>query len=148
MSEEIQVKEKYMEFQMLEQSLRQLEQKKSTVENQINDFISLNESLDGLKSSENNSPMFSPIGSGVFIKSEVKDTEDVLVNIGSNIAIERSIEESKKLVDFQISELNSMLVKINEEISKGLEKGSKLNAEIAKLSQKNQPHVHGPDCNH
>ena len=51
MSDENKLKEKYMEFQMLEQSLAQLNQRKSTIENQINEFLALQESLDSLKKS-------------------------------------------------------------------------------------------------
>ncbi|MBT3865970.1 prefoldin subunit alpha [Candidatus Woesearchaeota archaeon] len=146
MSDENKLKEKYMEFQMLEQSLAQLNQRKATIENQMNEFLALQESLDGLKKSENNSPMYSPLGSGVFIKSEVKDTKNVLVNIGSNIAIERSIEDSKKLIDKQMSELKDIISKLEKEISDGLQKGNELSAELASLSQKD--HVHGPNCKH
>ncbi len=145
MSEE-KLKEKYMEFQMLEQSLAQLNQRKATIENQINEFSALQESLDNLKNSENNSPMYSPLGSGVFIKSELKDTKNVLVNIGSNIAVERSIEESKKLVDKQMSELKEIISKLEKEINDGLKKGNELNTELAKLAPKD--HVHGPNCKH
>jgi len=146
MSEETKLKEKYMEFQMLEQSLAHLNQKKASIENQMNEFVSLQESLDSLKNSKDNSPMFSPLGSGVFIKSELKDSKNVLVNIGSNIAIERTVEDSKELVEKQMTELRGILIKLESEIGKGLEKGNALSAELAKLSQKD--HEHGPDCKH
>ncbi|MBT4576887.1 prefoldin subunit alpha [Candidatus Woesearchaeota archaeon] len=146
MSEETKLKEKYMEFQMLEQSLAHLNQKKASIENQMNEFVSLQESLDSLKNSKDNSPMFSPLGSGVFIKSELKDSKNVLVNIGSNIAIERTVDDSKELVEKQMTELRGILIKLESEIGKGLEKGNALSAELAKLSQKD--HEHGPDCKH
>jgi len=146
MSEETKLKEKHMEFQMLEQSLAHLNQKKASIENQMNEFVSLQESLDSLKNSKDNSPMFSPLGSGVFIKSELKDSKNVLVNIGSNIAIERTVEDSKELVEKQMTELRGILIKLESEIGKGLEKGNALSAELAKLSQKD--HEHGPDCKH
>lgn len=146
MSDENKLKEKYTEFQMLEQTLSHMNQRKSTIENQLNEFLSLQESLDNLKESDNNSPMYSPLGSGVFIKSEVKDTNNVLVNIGSNIAVERSVEDSKKLIDKQTSELRKILSRLEKEINDGLKKGNELNSELAKLSKKD--HVHGPDCKH
>ncbi len=146
MSEETKLKEKYAEFQMLEQSLAQLNQRKVAIENQMNEFISLQESLDSLKKSKKNSPMYSPLGSGVFIKSEIKDSQNVLVNIGSNIAIERSVEDSKELVENQMTELKGILIKLESEIGKGLKKGNELSTELAKLSQKD--HEHGPDCKH
>ncbi|MBT6402632.1 prefoldin subunit alpha [Candidatus Woesearchaeota archaeon] len=131
---------------MLEQSLAHLNQKKASIENQMNEFVSLQESLDSLKNSKDNSPMFSPLGSGVFIKSELKDSKNVLVNIGSNIAIERTVDDSKELVEKQMTELRGILIKLESEIGKGLEKGNALSAELAKLSQKD--HEHGPDCKH
>ena len=149
MTEENKLREKYMEFQMLEQSINQLHQKKQNLENQMNEFEALKESLKDIKNSKKDSPMYSPLGSGVFIKSEIKDTENVMVNIGSNIIVERTIEESKNLIGEQIKELGKMLMTLEKEIEEGMVKSNKLNSELAEISQKgNQGHVHGPDCKH
>jgi prefoldin alpha subunit len=149
MTEETQLKEKYLELQMLDQSLNQLNQKRQTLENQMNEFEALKESLKDIKNSKKDSPMHSPLGSGVFIKSEIKDTDNVLVNIGSNIVIERTIEDSTKLVEEQIKELDKMLKQLEKEMEEGVTKSNKLNSELAELSQKGNPgHVHGPECNH
>tara|TARA_Y100000310_G_scaffold344870_1_gene460141 strand:- start:4999 stop:5448 length:450 start_codon:yes stop_codon:yes gene_type:complete len=149
MTEEIQLREKYMELQMLEQSLNQLNQKKQTLENQMNEFEALKENLKDIKNSKKDSPMYSPLGSGVFIKSEIKDTDNVMVNVGSNVVIERTIEDSKGLVGEQIKELDKMLKQLEKEIKEGMKKSNKLGSELSELSQKGDSgHVHGPNCNH
>ncbi|MBT5215471.1 hypothetical protein HOM13_01925, partial [Candidatus Woesearchaeota archaeon] len=61
-------------------------------------------------------------------------------------AIERTVDDSKELVEKQMTELRGILIKLESEIGKGLEKGNALSAELAKLSQKD--HEHGPDCKH
>ena len=149
MTEEIKLREKYMELQMFEQSLNHLQQKKQTLEHQMNEFEALKESLKDIKNSKKDSPMYSPLGSGVFIKSEIKDTDNVMVNVGSNVVIERTIEDSKGLVEEQIKELDNMIKQLVKEIKEGMTKSNKLGSELSELSQKGDSgHVHGPNCNH
>jgi prefoldin alpha subunit len=113
------------------------------------EFNTLKESLDDLKNSKKDTKMFSPLGSGVFIKSEIKDTENVLVNIGSNVAIERPIPESKKLVENQIKELSTFLKTMESDLEEKMKQANKLNSELAELSKEAQEkHQHTKDCKH
>ncbi len=136
MSKEQDLQSKYMEFQMLQQSIAQSQQKKVVIQNQIIEFSSLKESLENLQRSKKDSSMYSSLGAGVYVKAELKETEKVLVNIGSNIALERSVEESKKLVDKQVKELMNLQSKLDKELEEDIEKANLLNKELVESSSK------------
>ncbi len=132
------VNEKYMQFQMLEQELKQLHQKKDVVENQLAEFTSLAENLRQIESLKEGSNMHTPLGSGIFLKSELKDKSNVLVNIGSGIIIEKKIENAREMVKKQTQELNDVLKKIEQELAQKLEITSALHKELSELSKKDK----------
>ncbi|MDP3916966.1 MAG: prefoldin subunit alpha [Nanoarchaeota archaeon] len=140
MSEE-KLREKYMELQMFEQAMQQIQQRKAILENQKTEFLALKENLEGISKLKKDSPMYSSVGSGVFIKSELKDPDNVLVNIGSGIALEKTVPESIRLVENQISELNKIEKHIEKELEDYSKKGAILNEEMAKLSAQHE-HKH------
>ncbi len=49
-----------------------------------------------------------PIGSGVFIKAEVKETDKVLLNIGAEILMEDTKESTIKIIDEQIQRIDEL----------------------------------------
>ena len=71
MTDETILRNKYMEFQMLEQAINHLQQKKVTVEKQMVEFTSLKENLESILKTKVGSSMNTPIGSGIFLKSEL-----------------------------------------------------------------------------
>ncbi len=140
---------KYMEFQMIQQSMQQLQQRKQIIENQMTEFTTLIETLDGLKGAKKASPIFAPLGSGVFAKATLEENDNVLVNIGSGIAIERDIATSKELVKKQLVELQDLAKQLDAEVKEGIEKGTKLSAELSKAAAtQQQEHVHDENCAH
>ena len=46
-----------------------------------------------------------PIVSGIFTKAELKETKEFIVNVGSNTAVAKSIEEVQKLLEKQLDEM-------------------------------------------
>ncbi len=134
MTEDLQ--KKYLEYQFLQRVINQMHQKKAIIQNQINEFSGLMENLDNIKKSKKDSSMYAAIGSGVFVKAELKETNNVLVNIGSNVVIERSNEDSKKLVDNQLKELSNLSKKIDKEIESSIERSNVLEKELSELNDK------------
>jgi prefoldin alpha subunit len=135
-------RELYMQAQMLEQATQQLQQRKTVLEKQLTEFRALKENLEGISKEKADSKMFSPLGSGVFVNSEIKDTSKVLVNIGSGIAIEKPVKDATKMVEKQIEELNKVQVELEKELSNNMGSLTKLHQELQ------AGHVHGPNCNH
>ena len=127
-----------MQFQLLEQELKQLQQKKEIIENQLEEFITLGENLRQIKTLKEGSNMNTPIGSGIFLKSELKDNSNVLVNIGSSIVIERPVDEAREAVKKQSEDLKDMQGKIEKELTQKIEMTTALHREITEISQKNK----------
>lgn len=52
-----------------------------------------------------------PVGGGAFMKAEIKDTSNIIMSIGSGIAVKQTAEEAKVTVESQKDELKDSLDK-------------------------------------
>ena len=62
-------------------------------ENGINMGI-IKKSLDDFSSLKKDSETLTTIANGIFAKSKITDTKELLVNVGSNVVVKKSIPES------------------------------------------------------
>ena len=128
------VQKKYFELQALDQQIKQIEQNIGILEKQLLEIGNLAENIEEIKKMEKNSKMFSPIGPGIYIESELKDTSEILVNIGSNTMVKKKPDEAKKILLQQKEELQKILETIKIELNNHHAKFQELQASINELS--------------
>jgi prefoldin alpha subunit len=83
----------------------------------INDLQVSKSALEEISKAGEGVELFLDIGGGVYGKAVLKDTNRFLVNTGSGILIERSLEETLKLVDKRLNELNNARGSIETQMS-------------------------------
>jgi prefoldin alpha subunit len=98
----------YLEFQMLSQQLKELQQKLAAVGQQMNDILAIKEALSDLNKAQVGSDMLAPMASGIFVKSKLADNKELLVNVGNNVVVAKTTDEAKGLLDAQFSELRNL----------------------------------------
>jgi prefoldin alpha subunit len=101
---------------MYEQQIRQLQQQLQAIENGIIDLASLNSGLDELIDSKGKE-ILAPIGKGIFVKTKLL-SEELIVDIGENTFVKKNIDDTKKLLDEQISKLEEVKVEIGDNLEK------------------------------
>jgi len=74
-------------------------------ENLLNYYKMFKNSLESLQALKNNKELFLPLGSDIFVFSEVKDLNSILINVGNNIFLEMSLEEAEEFLNRRISEI-------------------------------------------
>ena len=55
---------------------------------------------------------FVPVGAGSFVKGELKNTDEIIVSIGSGIAVKKDAEGARKILSGQKEELNNSMDKM------------------------------------
>ena len=87
-------KDKYNEYQMLMQQLQQLEQNSEIIEKHVSDLNSLKENLGNVSKVKTNTESLLPIGNGIFLRGELKDSSSVVMNVGAGVLLEKSVKEA------------------------------------------------------
>ncbi|MDD5177731.1 MAG: prefoldin subunit alpha [Candidatus Nanoarchaeia archaeon] len=111
--------ERLLELQTISYQIQQLQEQLQLIEEQFMELSVLSESLESLKHSKASDGLI-PVGAGVFIEGAIKNTEKVILNVGSNVMVKKSIEDAKNLVEKQIHETREVAEQIKEEINHGL----------------------------
>ncbi|WP_323735530.1 prefoldin subunit alpha [Methanosphaera sp. ISO3-F5] len=112
--------------QKLEQMVKeinQLQQQGETITQQIeqlnvslNDIRSAQEAVKGIKGATGKETLI-PIGAGCFITTELKN-EDIIVGVGSDVAIKRSREETEETLKQDKEEVEKLIRSLTEQLQK------------------------------
>ena len=108
---------KALNFQFLNQNLMNLNNQIETINLQIVELSNLKIGLTELKDIKDKQT-FIPLGNGVFLETIISQPKGLLMNVGSNILVKKDFESTGKLIEKQISDLNSINLQLNHEIKK------------------------------
>jgi len=101
----------------LQQGLKQVQQQLQLLQQQKLELEQMVDTLQELKKTNTPHEILVPLGAGVFIKTNIKDTKTVILNVGSNIAVEKTVEDALALVEKQGKELGTIEHSMNEELA-------------------------------
>ena len=132
------MQQKYMQLQMMQQQLKQLQQQIQQFEQQIAELNNLSQSLDDFKKLKLGSDTLVPISSGIFAKASLKYNEGLLVNVGANTIVKKSVSDTKKLVEKQTDEVKKLQEQMLEQLQKAAAAAESSEKELQKLVEKSQ----------
>lgn len=105
MVSEEEVKEKYMEFQVIQQHLQQITEHIEQMSQQALELeISIN-AIQELEKTPVQNEFLAPIANGIFVKGELKENATLVINVGSNVTVEKTPSEVIRLLQQQRKEV-------------------------------------------
>jgi prefoldin alpha subunit len=81
--------------------------------------------LDGLEKEKKGTELFVPIGGGSYVKAKLETSKKVVVGVGADVAVEKTVKEAKEELETRIAEL--------EKTREGL--GQQLNQVFGRIQQ-------------
>ena len=115
MTENQQDQQKLMAQQLMMQQVQQMEQQIAAVGQQISDLHALKDNLKELKELKNRK-IQTPLGSGIFIESELKDASKVLMGVGSGVIVRKDTNSAVEDIEKQSEELNKLSKQMQNEL--------------------------------
>jgi prefoldin alpha subunit len=116
MSEE-ELRKAITELRSFESLMEELRSRYQIIVASINDLQVSKSALEDISKAGEGVELFIDIGGGVYGKAVLKDTNRFLVNAGSGILIERSLEDAFKLVEKRLNDLNNARGSVESQIS-------------------------------
>ncbi|MBT3464597.1 prefoldin subunit alpha [archaeon] len=104
--------ELYSELQMLDQQIKQVQVHMEKLDEQLAEIVSVNVILEDIKDVKKGTETMVPIANGVYIKTKIEDTDDLLVNVGANTIVSKKIPEVKEMILQQETEIKGYKEKI------------------------------------
>lgn len=129
------LQEKYMEYQMLQEQLGKMSEQSETLKKQIEELETLKEAILNIEQTKVGSEMFVPISSGIFVKAEIKETNEVLMNVGDNVVVPKNMKDATALIQKQQDEINGYEKTIQQNIQILLVHQERIEAELMTLTR-------------
>ncbi len=111
----------------------------------INELRVSSMTLDGLEKEKKGAQLFVPIGGGSYVKAKLETTNNIVVGIGADVAVERSLKETKVEFEARIDELEktreAMGQQLNQVVGRMQENRSTMEEVSAKLREGEQTGV-------
>ncbi len=126
--------EMYMQFQVIDQNIKQLQKQLEMVTHQLMDLSVTRGSLDELDKVKAGNEIFVPISSGIFARAVIKDTSELLVNIGANVVVKKDNASTKKLIQDQIEEVKGIQKQMIEELEKMTGYASQIELQLQEIA--------------
>ena len=125
--------EMYMEYQMLDQHIKQLQKQLEVVAHQLLELSATSNTLDEFKKIQEGKAVFVPLSSGIFAKASIAESSELLVNVGANVVVKKDIDSTKKLIQFQIEEIKKIQKRAIEDLEKMVNRAGHLEMELQKM---------------
>jgi len=126
------MQQKYMELQMLNQQLQQVQQQLQTVEQQSMEVEFVIDALENLAKVDVGSEVLVPLSSGIFVKAKLQDNKELVVNVGGNTTVTKTIPEVQEMLKKQVKELQKVKDDLAGKFTESANKMQKLQMELMK----------------
>ena len=128
------LQEMYTEYQMLMQQMQQLQQNLQELQRHVSDLNNLKKNLDEISFVELNTETLVPLGNGIFLHAELKDNKNIVMNVGSDVFVDKTFSEAKETVDKQMNEVTNVVLQMEQEIEKATYRIEEIQEEFQKIS--------------
>ena len=126
---------KYVQMQLLKQQLNALLEEKLLVDEKVSEIVTTIDALQNLGKVKKGDEIWSGLGSGSFMRSDVKDIDRVLISVGAGILIKEERSRAIDILQSRLNELNKIDRDLIAEINKFSDNINKLEPEIQRLAK-------------
>ena len=99
------MQEKYMEMQMMEQQLKQLQKYVEHFDEQLSGVKGLIDAIKEFGNLKKGDNIYAPLANGIFAKAKLEDAQHLLINVGNNVVVSKTIADAIKLLEGQEAEV-------------------------------------------
>lgn len=135
MANEKELQEKMMIYRTLESRLEALIRQRNLVGNKLTEIMSTISSIDEI---DNNQNVLFKLGNEAYVHGNVTDRNNILVEIGAGIVLEKSFEDGKSILSKRKEEMENVFKELQNEISRISNAMNQLGPEINELIQRSQ----------
>lgn len=137
MSNQKDIQEKLIRYQILESRVKALMKRRDLL---ITKMLEVETTLSTIKEIEKKTEkdIFLPLASGVHVLGSLKKNKKMIIELGANIAIEETVEKTKKILEKRKNILNNGIQTIEKEITSLSNELLKLEPEIRAMIEKSK----------
>ncbi len=123
----------YLQMQMLEQQSQQLQKQIQAIDQQVGELEGIKAGLEQLQAVKPGTEIFVPFAGGIFLKATLKDSKNLLLNVGAGTAVEKPVSDTMETISAQVMEIGELRQKMVEQLDRVIGKARTIEKEMEKL---------------
>ncbi len=126
------LKEKFVQYQQIQEQLKQFRAFFEELSNKGTEITGIIEALDEIKDTKKGKKLLVPIASGIFLSTELIDPNQVIVNVGSEVCVNRSVDDTKSMLQKRLADVEKQAGEVETIITQLTTVEMELEAELEK----------------
>ena len=111
-----------LESRFLEETVKEIQSRVNMTNAAITELRVSSMTLDGLEKEKKGSQLFVPIGGGSYVKAKLVTAKKVVVGVGADVAVERTLKEAKEELEARIVELEKTRETLGQQFNQVVER--------------------------
>jgi prefoldin alpha subunit len=125
-----------VESRLLEDAANELQSRINLTNAALTELRVSSMTLDGLENEKKDAEIFVPIGGGSYVKARLETAKKVVVGIGADVAVEKTVKETKEAVEARIVELEKTRDALGQQFSQVIERIQNNRASLEEVTAK------------
>ncbi len=123
------------ELQLLEGASETLQTQIGLVNASMNELQLANVALEGLKHEEQGADILVPLGGGAYLKAKIEDAERLIIGVGADVAVEKTVSEAQEDVGARLLELDKTRVSLRQQLDQALSRMETVRRRVQEITQ-------------
>jgi prefoldin alpha subunit len=123
------------ENQILERTTEDLQTRIRLVNASVNELQIAHATLEGVKNEKKDSIILVPVGGGSYLKAKIMDPETLIVGIGADVAVEKTISEAQEHLNSNILVLEKARSAIQKQLEETVSRLEMVRRKVQEVSQ-------------
>ena len=125
-----------VELRMLEGTAEALQSRVNLVNAALTELRVASMTLNGIEKEKKDAQLFVPIGGGSYVKARLGSADKIIVGIGADVALERTMKEAKENLGNRIAELEKTRTSLGQQFAQVVEKIREDRTKLEELTAK------------
>ncbi|MBI2579095.1 MAG: prefoldin subunit alpha [Candidatus Aenigmarchaeota archaeon] len=138
MPNEKEIQKKYIQAQLLKQQINAMIEQKSAIDEKLGEMAVSLDAISKLEEIRKGEEIWSSVGGGVFVRSDIKDTESILVSVGAGVVAKKSRQRASEILKERMVELKKADLQIMEEVTSYAHQIEELEGEMESMMEEQE----------
>ncbi len=125
-----------VELRILEGTAEALQSRIGLVNAALTELRVADMTLKGLEKESKDASLFVPIGGGSYVKARLDSPDKMIVGVGANIAVEKTIKAAKEKMETRITELEKTRTSLQQQMTQVIDKVQSNRSQLQELTRK------------
>jgi prefoldin alpha subunit len=124
-----------VELRILEGTAEALQSRIGLVNAALTELRVADMTLKGLEKESKDASLFVPIGGGSYVKARLDSPDKMIVGVGANIAVEKTIKAAKEKMETRITELEKTRTSLQQQMTQVIDKVQSNRSQLQELTR-------------